>query len=120
MWPRLHNVIVGLWLISSPAALSYGPGPSVNNEVVGPIVLACALIGLHEVTRPLRWINALIGVWLLIAPWVLYYEVTPTVNGMITGALLLCAALVPGRRWMQTGGGWRSLWSASAQPQAAG
>ncbi len=114
MWPRLHNVVVGLWIMSSPLAFHYGANPSINNEVVGPIVLACALIALHEVTRPVRWVNAFLGVWLLIAPWVLHYGVTPTVNGMCTGALLLCASLVPGRCWMQFDGGWSSLWSGYA------
>ena len=103
MWPRLHNVVIGLWLISSPAVFHYGPQASVNNEFVAPIVLACALIGLHEVARGLRWVNLVIGVWLLIAPWILGYSVTPMVNGMCTGALLVCGSLVPGRRWMAHG-----------------
>jgi hypothetical protein len=109
MWPRLHNMIIGLWLMSSPDVFGYGPGPSINNEIMGPIVLACALIGLHEVARPLRWVN---WIWLLIAPWILYNGITPTVNGTITGVLLICAAVVPGRSWMQFDGGWRSLWAS--------
>ncbi len=112
MWPRLHNVVIGLWLLSSPSVFHYGRSTSINNEIVGPVVLACALIGLHEVARPVRWVNFVLGIWLLIAPWVLGYQMTPLVNGTCTGALLLCAALVPGRRWMHFDGGWRSLWSA--------
>ena len=67
MWPRLHNVLIGLWLMASPAIFHYGHSASVNNRVLGPVVLACGLIGLHEVARGLRWVNLVIGGWLLVS-----------------------------------------------------
>ncbi len=121
MWARLHNILLGLWLIASPGIFpeSYGAGVSTNNRVLGPIVLACAVVGLHEALRGVRWVNLAIGVWLLLAPWVLGYGAAlPIVNNMITGALLIGASLVRGRTFQTFGGGWSALWSGGGAPRA--
>jgi hypothetical protein len=121
MWARLHNVVLGVWLMSSPGIFpkDYDVAVSTNNHICGPVVLACALVGLHEVARGLRWVNLLIGVWLLIAPWVLDYHTLPTVNGMITGVLIIAAAGVRGHAWMKTGGGWAEVFSPGQQVPAS-
>ena len=119
MWARLHNVLIGLWLMASPGIFpdSYGAGVSTNNRVVGPIVLACAVVGLHESLRGLRWVNLAVGVWLLLAPWVLGYGMAlPVANNMITGVLLICASLIRGRTYLTFGGGWSALWSGPTAP----
>jgi hypothetical protein len=116
MWARLHNILIGIWLMASPGIFpdSYGPHVYVNNRVLGPIVIALALTALHEALRGLRWVNLVIGCWLLLAPWVLGYNELPTVNGMITGVLLIGASLVRGRSCMTFDGGWSALWSRPA------
>ena len=121
MSARLHNVVLGIWLMTSPAIFpnSYSQTVSLNNHILGPVVLACALIGLHEAARGLRWVNLVIGVWLLIAPWVLGYHVMPTVNGMITGVLIIGAALVRGRSCLCMGDGWKGLFSRRRQAPAS-
>ena len=119
MWPRLHNVLIGLWLMASPAIFHYGHSASVNNRVLGPVVLACALIGLHEVARGLRWVNLVIGGWLLVAPWLLADTWTATLNQSCTGILLIVASLLPGRTWMEFGGGWSALWRDTDPARAA-
>lgn len=118
MWARIHNILIGIWLMASPGIFpeSYGLGVNTSNRVVGPIVLACAIIGLHESLRGLRWINLAIGIWLLLAPWVLGYGTLPTVNNMITGALLIFASPTRGRVYQTFGGGWASLWPHTAAP----
>lgn len=119
MWARLHNILIGLWLISSPGIFpeSYGAGVSTNNRILGPVVLACAIIGLHEALRGLRRVNLVIGVWLLIAPWALRYGATlPIVNNMLTGLLLIGASLVRGRTCLSCGGGWAALRSGTGTP----
>ncbi len=112
MWARSHNILIGLWLMSSPWIFpeAYGAHVSINNHIVGPIVLSCAIIALHEALRSLRWVNAVIGAWLLIAPWVLGYGTLATVNSSISGFLLLIAATARGRTFMTFDGGWRALW----------
>jgi hypothetical protein len=121
MWARLFNVVIGIWLMASPGIFpeAYTESASLNNHILGPVVIACSIIALHEVARGLRWVNLVIGVWLLIAPWVLGYTQLPAVNGMITGALLGGAALVPGRSWQQHDGGWAALFSRREQASAS-
>lgn len=42
MWARLHNVVLGIWLMTSPAIFpnSYSQTVSLNNHILGPVVLA--------------------------------------------------------------------------------
>lgn len=92
---------------------------SVNNRVVGPIVLACAVIGLHECARGLRWVNLVVGVWLLFAPWVLHYEALPAFNNMCTGLLVIGSAVVRGRSCLCMGDGWRGVFARHSQTPTA-
>ncbi len=112
MWAQIINTVLGIWLMASPAILSYGQTGADNAHIVGPLVVTFAFVACWEVTRSLRVVNVLTGLWLLAAPWVLGYEYAlPIINDMVVGALVIILALVEGRIEARFGGGWKSLWA---------
>lgn len=90
------NVILGAWLIVSPAffittAVSYW-----NNVLVGMAVVVFA--GLRVMiprasTRVLSWVNVVLGIWLVFSPFILDYGMGSVVwNDVIVGILLAVLA----------------------------
>lgn len=117
MWPRICNVILGLWLMAAPAVLGYGGAAHANDRIVGPLVLSFAFIAISEVTRSLRWANLPLGIWLLIAPWPMDFPTKSLVNDLIVGVLIVIFASIAGPPVKtRFGGGWRAIWRKDAQP----
>lgn len=116
MWARFIEAALGIWLMVAPSLLAYGAPARTNDRIVGPVIASLAIIAIWEVTRPLRWSTAVLGLWLLVAPFLLGYETTPLVNSLATAApLVALGVFVKGKRTQRTGGGWRAIWSASAE-----
>jgi hypothetical protein len=113
MWPRIANILIGIWLMAAPAVLAYGGNQATNDRIVGPLAAGFAAIAIWQVTRPLRRLNVAIGVWLLLAPWLFGADWSATLNSIICGALLTAFALRPGPQPDQLGGGWRAVWYPS-------
>ena len=109
---RLLNIALGVWLMVAPAVLGYTTPASINDRIVGPLVITIATVALWEVTRALRWVNLLLGIWLLVAPWLLVYPLRPLVNSLIVGLIIGALALVHGKITGRYGGGWSSLFTA--------
>ncbi|HEV2107326.1 MAG TPA: SPW repeat protein [Thermomicrobiales bacterium] len=114
MWPRIINIVVGIWLMVAPAVLGYGAPAATNDRIIGPLAASFATIAIWETTRQVRRINWALGTWLLIAPWLLGYgELAPVVNSMIAGVLLIAFASLRGPIKQRFGGGWSSLWTSA-------
>ena len=75
-WQDVINLLVGLWLIISPWAVSYsGDERAMANAVIfGIIVAVLSVAALTAFQEWEEWINALIGIWLIISPWVLGFS----------------------------------------------
>ena len=112
---QVLNTVLGIWLMVAPAVLGYGGPGAMNDRVCGPLAAGFALIAMHEVTRPLRWIILPVGVWLLVAPWVLGYGTAAAVNSVVVGLLLTLLAPWGGRVRHGFGGGWSSLRGLAAR-----
>jgi general stress protein CsbA len=111
MWPRIVNVILGVWLMAAPAILNYGDPAQTNDRIVGPIAAAFAVIAIWEVTRSVRWVNTMLGLWLLVAPWILGYDSSAAIlNSLVAGAIMALVSMVRGKVTQHYGGGWSSLW----------
>lgn|SRR5688500_4133006 len=110
MWTHLLTALIGIWLMASPAVLSYADLARANDRIIGPIVASMAMIAIWEISRPLRWVNVILGAWLLIAPWLLGYRLDARWNSLAAGALILAFSLVKGKRTHKVGGGWSALW----------
>lgn len=112
MWAQIINTVLGIWLMASPALLSYDRIGADNAHIVGPLVVTFAFVACWEVTHSVRKVNVLTGLWLLVAPWVLGYEYAlPIVNDMAVGVLVIILAQVEGKIEARFGGGWKSLWA---------
>lgn len=110
MWAQICSAALGIWLMCSPAILSYGDPAKDNDRIVGPTAASFAIIAICEATRPMRWLNVLAGIWLVAAPWVLgYAETSATVNSVCVGLGMALLSLVRGRIDARYGGGWSVL-----------
>jgi hypothetical protein len=93
------NLLVGVWLICAPFALSYS---GVSNALWNDIILGATIatlagirvLGAYRQTW-LSWTNATLGCWLVIAPFVLgYSDVNNAVgNDIVVGVVVLMFAL---------------------------
>ncbi len=116
MWPRIGNTILGIWLMTAPAVLSYGGSARINDLIIGPIAASVAVIAIWEVTRPLRWVSTLLGIWLLVAPWVLGYDsLAAILNSLASGAIMALLSAARGAITQEFGGGWSALWRSPGE-----
>ena len=111
MVARLLAVLLGVWLIVSPAILDYSSVATANFRAVGPIVFGTSLIAVWPLMRTLRWFELLVGGWLVASPWLLikWYEAVGIVNTVGVGIALIIIAFLGGETRKNLGGGWRSL-----------
>lgn len=105
--PWAHGVaivLLGIWLITNPFALTYGNTVLNTSDVIsGMIMVALAVVALVRRSMWAPWANSLVGVWLLFAPLVF---TAPTAaafaNDTLAGALVITfAILMPGMPGMR-------------------
>ena len=110
MWATIINILLGLWLMISPALLPLEKAASDNNYIVGPLVLTFAIIALWEVNRSVRFFNMLLGIWLVVSPFVVGFQSSLAIWAtVLSGALIAGFSFVKGSIKRNYGGGWRSL-----------
>ena len=115
VWPLVAAAVLGVWLMLAPAILDYAGPAAISDWIVGPLVVSFAVVGIWDVTRPLRWLLLPLGLWLLAGPWLLDFDTTPTINSLVTGLLLLASLPFRGRLTDRFAGGWRELLSDRAE-----
>ena len=118
MLPRVVNVILGIWLMAAPSLLGFeGTVAAINGRTAGPVIAACAIVAMAEVTRGVRWANCILGQWLLLAPLVLHYASwAATTSDVLTGMFVILSSLPRGRVKEKYGGGWSRLRSGDKTP----
>lgn len=110
MWGAIINILLGLWLMFSPALLQFEKAASDNNHIIAPLVLTVAITALWEVNRSVRFFNIALGAWLVISPFILGFQLSTAIWGVILpGILIVAFSLVKGSIKRSYGGGWRSL-----------
>lgn len=117
MWPRLVNVVIGVWLMVAPAVLGYSGVSdiaSASDRIVGPLIVSSAIVAIWPEVRPLRWVNAALGTWLLVGvpavALVVDWPLEGIVSSVLSGALTVTMARIEGDIDRRFGGGWRSIW----------
>lgn len=105
--PRAHFfavIVVGVWLITSPASFDYRSGALVVSDLVsGALVITFAVVTLVRRSTWAPWANTVVGLWLLFAPLV-FEAPTPEVylNDTLVGILVIAfVLLMPGMPGMQ-------------------
>lgn len=104
-WAHFFAVIIlGLWLVTSPAALGYQSTALTWSDVIsGTLLVGFALVTLVRGSVWAPWASSLVGIWLLFAP--LVFE-APTAaayaNGTLAGTLVIAfVLLMPGMPGMR-------------------
>lgn len=96
-WRDAANLVLGLWLVISPWALSYMMEtiPTWNAIIVGVVIAVAAIAALVAFHVWEEWVNVALAVWLIVSPFVLGYASHTTVlwNQIIVGALVGILAL---------------------------
>ncbi len=107
-WRDAANLLLGLWLLASPWALSYGnvDFATWNAWALGAVIAMSAIAALVEFHEWEEWVSAAFGLWLAVSPWVLGYTATvPALwNHVVVGLAVAGMA------------GW-SLWSTHQSPR---
>jgi hypothetical protein len=103
------GVVLGLWLMASPAVLNFGAGARIGALVAGAVAASLSWIALSEVTRPVRRLNVVIGVLLLVSVFLLAQPLRAAISNGAAGLLLAGSGLLPSRIKGSYGGGWSAL-----------
>lgn len=110
MWAAVLNILMGAWLMISPAVFDMKNGPADNNHIIGPLVITFSVISLWDINKKAGKVNILLGAWLLAAFFIFNYTNRGViVSNSIAAVLIILLSLVKRKALHQYGGGWRSL-----------
>lgn len=110
MWAQAINMVLGIWVMASPAVLHYNQTVSNNNHIVGPLIITFAVVALWDINRNVRFVNVLLGVWLIASVFILPAQsYTSMLSNGVAGLAIVLFSLVKRKTNDAYGGGWRSL-----------
>ena len=110
MWAQIINILIGLWIMASPALLNFGKSTAADiNHIIGPLIATFAIIAISEATRAVGQWNILPAVALILIPFIVDFDSTEKINSIVSGILILPLSFVRGKVTVKTGGGWKSL-----------
>lgn len=100
MWPRVIEIMLGLWLMLSPFIFHYASHISmawISDLVCGFLIIA---FGMISYVRTFRWVHFLtifLAIYLIIFGYLkLFYVFQPAAqNHILVGLLLLLFAILP-------------------------
>jgi hypothetical protein len=104
IWTNLTCLVLGIWLVTSPAAFGYESRAMAASDMAGgTAVILLAALSLAPQRFWASWALCAVGIWLLFAPLVFW---APTgaafANNLMVGSLLiLLSVLVPGLPGLQ-------------------
>ncbi len=96
---QLGAIVLGLWLLLSPALLPATTAGAVVDRIAGPVIIWVGVLALRSVTRPFRLLNVLSGLFLIIATWLVPNTGALTLSSALVGVAVIALAVLPdGRR----------------------
>ena len=100
MWPRIVELLLGLWLAASPfifETTGLGPLVATQSVVCAIVVIAASCFSFRESTRHARAVTALVGLWLVGAAYVTASRpAEPELQNQFTvGLLLILFVVIP-------------------------
>jgi uncharacterized membrane protein len=93
-WVHLVNLLLGGWLLTSPASLGYTSVDLTRSDVLaGTVLILLAVLGL--LNAGFRYVTAFVGLWLVLEP-LLAWSPDPAayVNDTLVGAMVLTLTLL--------------------------
>lgn len=99
LWAHFVNMVLGLWLVTSPVILGYtNETPMLISDMVsGVLVMLFAGISLSRRQEWARWGISLVGLWLLFAPLVFWTHSAGayTTDTLVGTLIIIFAFLIP-------------------------
>ncbi|QIB64351.1 NAD-dependent epimerase/dehydratase family protein [Kineobactrum salinum] len=98
LWSHFVNMMLGLWLLSSPPLLGYtGTALAWSDTAAGAVLTGFAALSLSWRQAWARWVCAAIGLWLMFAP-LLFATASAAgyLNGTLVGMLVIGLAAAVG------------------------
>lgn len=94
-WPRVANIILGIWLFISAFLWPHGYTQMTNTWIVGVLCVAFALIATR--VSEVRYLNTILAIWLFISAWVLPTATAGTRwNNVLVAIAIFFVSLAPG------------------------
>ncbi|HXG84259.1 MAG TPA: vitamin K epoxide reductase family protein [Pyrinomonadaceae bacterium] len=97
LWASFVNLLLGAWLITSPATLGYTSAGMTWSDIASGslIVILSVAAASRKFNTYARWTTCFVGIWLLFAPLVFW---SPTaagyMNDTIVGALVIAFSIL--------------------------
>ncbi len=96
LWASFVNLLLGIWLITSPPTLGYEGNLALSDYVSGALIIVLSVLAfVPRLNTYARWAVCFVGVWLLFAPLVFW---TPSaaayMNDSLVGALVIAFAIL--------------------------
>src|SRR5690606_22524495 len=107
-WAHGVNMILGLWLISSPFSLGYADARLKWSDVVcGVLVIGLSYLTVLTRREWISWLTALVGLWLLGAPLLFFAPSAAAyhTDTLIGTLIIVFAVMVPGAVGVREGRG---------------
>jgi hypothetical protein len=93
-WNLLVCAGLGVWLMGAPTVLGSTSSAAASDQLVGALIITCAVIGFAEVARPARLLNIPLGLWIVLAPWILLGDTNVSRwNDMIAGVAIAALSI---------------------------
>lgn len=100
LWAHFVALLLGGWLIVSPATLGFRSAALTRSDVASGMLVMLFALGSYSrrFGAWAQWANCLVGVWLLFAPLMFWApDAAAYVNDTLVGALVIAfAVLIPG------------------------
>lgn len=103
---QIGAIVLGLWLLLSPALLPATTAGAAVDRIAGPVIIFVGVLALRSVTRPFRLLHMLSGLFLIIATWLVPNTGALTLSSALVGVAVIGLALIEGERQQRTDGGW--------------
>ena len=93
MWPRVGEILLGLWLLGSLFVFQF----SWNRAVCGMLIIVFAALSWSWKLRRVYLLNLAVGLWLAGYAWVQAGHPAPPAlqSDLLTALVLLCFAIIP-------------------------
>lgn len=96
LWASFVNLLLGLWLLTSPPTFGYGGNTALSDYASGAAVIALAALAfVPRLSNYVRWAMCFVGIWLLFAPLVFWTDSAAAyLNDTLVGALVIAFAVL--------------------------
>jgi hypothetical protein len=113
MWPRVMEILLGLWLAASPLVLGYEEHPSwfwINDFLVAGAIIGVALVSFWPPLRRAYLLQIAIAMWLIGYGFLATAPPSPPAmqNAILVGMFLLMFGIIPNQA-SQPPRSWRKL-----------